>query len=240
VQAATPPPPQSLLGTSGTMAPSASMAPRIPGEGRGRILLALAAIAGAAAIACVVFFRMRSRPPPQLAVDTPSATGLPPAPVPTTPEELAPVSTSEAVPLPTTKVPASALHASAPAHASISLDAGSPTPAPTTTHATAALEAGSPPKEAAPCLSEEEVQKVMRPHLTRLNRMCFARNETDRSSVNVNATLTIGVDGVPQTVTASGDDTAVSQCVETHLRGWRFPAAGCTEKISIPFRFPLR
>jgi len=202
-------------------------------------MLALAAIAGVAGIGCVVFFMMRSQPAPQLAVDAPSATGSPPAPAPTTPEELAPVSTGEAVP-PQAKAPASALHASAPVHASVSLDAGSPTPASTTTHAAAALEAGSPPKEAAPCVSEEEVQKVMRLHLTRLNRMCFERNETDRSSVNVNATLTIGVDGVPQTVTAFGDDTAVSQCVETHLRGWRFPAAGCTEKISIPLRFPLR
>jgi hypothetical protein len=73
-----------------------------------------------------------------------------------------------------------------------------------------------------------------------LNRTCFERSETDRSSVSVNAALTIGVDGLPQNVTAVGDDPAVAQCVEGHLRGWRFPAAGCTQKISIPFRFPLR
>jgi hypothetical protein len=80
----------------------------------------------------------------------------------------------------------------------------------------------------------------VRLHQARLNRACFERNETDRSFVNVNATLTIGVDGAAETVTATGDDPAVSQCVETHLRGWHFPVEGCTEKISIPFRFPLR
>ncbi len=237
VQAATPPP--SLWGASGTMAPSASTAPRIPGQGRGRLMLVLAAVTGVAGVASIFFLTMRPQRAPQLAVAASSGSSLAPAPAPPTPEELVPVSTSERPPV-QARLPANALHASAPAHATASPDAGSPTPASTTTRATAAPEAGSPQKEAVPCVSEEEVQKVVRLHLTRINRACFERNETDRSSVNVNATLTIGGDGVPQIVTASGDDTAVSQCVETHLRGWRFPAAGCTEKITIPFRFPAR
>jgi tRNA A-37 threonylcarbamoyl transferase component Bud32 len=234
-QVATPPLPQSFLGTSGTMAPSASTAPRIPGQGRGRLVLI--AIAGIAAIGCGVFFMMRSRSAQKLVV-APTATGSPAAPAPPKPEELAPVSTNEAIPL-QAKAPASALHASAPAHASVALEAGNPIPA-STTHAPAGLEAGGPPKAVAPCVSQEEVQKIVRLHQARLNRACFERNETDRSFVNVNATLTIGVDGAAETVTATGDDPAVSQCVETHLRGWHFPVEGCTEKISIPFRFPLR
>jgi hypothetical protein len=102
------------------------------------------------------------------------------------------------------------------------------------------VDAGGLPKEAAPCMSEEQLQRIVRLHVTHLNRTCFERNESERSSASVNVTLTIGADGLPENVAAVGDDPSIAQCVEGHLRQWRFPAAGCTEKIKIPFRFPLR
>jgi hypothetical protein len=83
------------------------------------------------------------------------------------------------------------------------------------------------------------VQKIVRLHLVHLNRSCFKHAETAKGAANITATLTIGPDGLPQTVTTAGDDPAVARCVEGHLRAWHFPA-GCTQKISIPLRFPLR
>jgi tRNA A-37 threonylcarbamoyl transferase component Bud32 len=95
-------------------------------------------------------------------------------------------------------------------------------------------------KEPAPCVSEEQLEKLVHQHMTHLNRMCFERSESERPSVDVNATVAIGADGFPLSVTTTGDDPSVARCVETHVRLWHFPVVGCTQKISIPLRFRTR
>ena len=252
VQAANAPLRGSIGAPSGTMAPSASTSPRPPGTGRARLKLALLGVAAVVAIAGVGLW-MRSQSGPQVAgaagVMVPSASVPPPAS--SIPVEPAAPSSDEAVS--GSPKASTSFHGPPATHALATLEDGSTTlvpmhatlpeagsASPIATHATASVDAGGPPKEAAPCMSEEQLQRIVRLHVTHLNRTCFERNESERSSASVNVTLTIGADGLPQNVAAVGDDPSIAQCVEGHLRQWRFPAAGCTEKIKIPFRFPLR
>lgn len=228
---------ESVRAASGTMAPSANTAPGVPSARRVR--LTVAAIVGAVVlgIAGVLLAAGMTRKAPPSAES--SAVASPVAPMgpmpdasltPPLPLEQVPPRTHEAAPA-LVKPSPSAVHSAAESgHAQMVAEAGGPS------QKEAAPPAAPPP---APCISEEQLQKIVKIHLMRLNRTCFEHDETGRASANITATLTIGPDGMPQTVTALGDDPPVAQCVEGHLRAWHFPA-GCTQKISIPLRFPLR
>ena len=56
-------------------------------------------------------------------------------------------------------------------------------------------------------------------------------------SVNVGVSMTIAPDGSAQSVSASGDELSVAKCIENDVRGWRFPAMGCSQKTSFSFKF---
>jgi predicted Zn finger-like uncharacterized protein len=96
---------------------------------------------------------------------------------------------------------------------------------------------GDGPKAAGQCLSEGQVLKVVQLHQVAVRRSCWERSQSTKGSANVNVTLTIGADGSAQGVSASGDDPTVAKCIENDVRSWRFPAMGCTQKTSIPFKF---
>ncbi len=70
-----------------------------------------------------------------------------------------------------------------------------------------------------------------------IRRTCWERNTSTKNAVNVSVSLTIGPDGTPQGTTATGDDPAVAKCIENDVRGWHFPAMGCSQKIAVPFKF---
>jgi hypothetical protein len=99
---------------------------------------------------------------------------------------------------------------------------------------------GDGPKVAGQCISEGQVQKVVQLHMVAVRRSCWERSQVTKPSVNVNVMLTIGADGSSQGVTASGDDPSVAKCIENDVRGWHFPAMGCAQKTSIPFKFLLQ
>jgi predicted Zn finger-like uncharacterized protein len=101
---------------------------------------------------------------------------------------------------------------------------------------------GDGPKVAGQCLSEGQVRKVVQLHMVAVRRSCWERNQTanTKPSVNINVTLTVGADGSSQAVSASGDDPSVAKCIENDVRSWRFPAMGCTQTTSIPFKFLLQ
>jgi predicted Zn finger-like uncharacterized protein len=96
------------------------------------------------------------------------------------------------------------------------------------------------PKAAGQCLSEGQVQKVVQLHMVAVRRSCWERGQTTKPSVNVNVMLTVGPDGSAQGVSATGDDPTVSKCIENDVRNWHFPAMGCSQKTSIPFKFLLQ
>ncbi len=87
------------------------------------------------------------------------------------------------------------------------------------------------------CLSGGQVQQVIQAHQLALRRACWERNPTTRPTVNVSVQLTVGPDGSAQGVSATGDEPSVAKCIETDVRNWRFPAMGCPQKTSIPFKF---
>ena len=231
---------QNIHGPFGTMAPSANTAPDVPGVWRARP--AAMAVVGVTAILAVagVAWKVLAGHDPRGGASPSTALAAAPTLPPDSPVTLAASVSRESAALalsgPSSPGAASTNELAFPkASASVRLHAPLASP-----HVGVPDDAGPAAKEVAPCVSDEQVQKVVRFHLIHLNRSCFERLEPSKASVAISATVAIGADGVPQTVTASGDDPSVAQCVEGHVRLWHFPAAGCTQKMVIPFRFPLR
>jgi predicted Zn finger-like uncharacterized protein len=97
--------------------------------------------------------------------------------------------------------------------------------------------ANEAPKPSGQSLTEGQVRQVMALHQVAIGRVCWDRNPTAKSVVNVNVALTVGPDGSAQNVTATGDEPSVTKCIENDVRGWHFPATGSAQKIAIPFKF---
>jgi predicted Zn finger-like uncharacterized protein len=93
------------------------------------------------------------------------------------------------------------------------------------------------PAAAGQCLSAGQVQNVVGAHTVAVRRLCWDRNPGNKSAANVTLSLTVGADGSPGGVSASGDDAAVASCIQNDARQWHFPAMGCSQPISIPFHF---
>jgi predicted Zn finger-like uncharacterized protein len=93
------------------------------------------------------------------------------------------------------------------------------------------------PHAAGQCITGSQVQQVIGQHRVALQRACWERIASQKPSANVTVSLTVGADGSAQGVSASGDDLTVAKCIEGDVRGWRFPAMGCSQPTSIPFHF---
>jgi predicted Zn finger-like uncharacterized protein len=96
---------------------------------------------------------------------------------------------------------------------------------------------GDAPKAAGQCFSEGQVQQIIGLHQVGIRRACWERNPTTKPTVNVGVSMTIGPDGSAQSVATTGDEPSVSKCIENDVRGWRFPAMGCTQKTNFSFKF---
>ena len=81
------------------------------------------------------------------------------------------------------------------------------------------------------------MQNVIGLHQVSIRRACWERDPTTKPSVNVAVSMTIGPDGAPQGVSASGDEASVAKCIENDVRGWHFPAMGCSQKTGFSFKF---
>jgi predicted Zn finger-like uncharacterized protein len=93
------------------------------------------------------------------------------------------------------------------------------------------------PKAPGQCFSSGQVQQVIGLHQLAIRRACWERDPTTKPSVNVSVSMTIGSDGLPQGVSASGDEASVAKCIENDVRGWHFPAMGCSQKTGFSFKF---
>jgi predicted Zn finger-like uncharacterized protein len=96
---------------------------------------------------------------------------------------------------------------------------------------------GDAPAAAGQCLSGGQVQQVIGLHQLAIRRTCWERNPTVKPTVNVSVSLTVGPDGSAQGVSTSGDELSVAKCIESDVRGWRFPAMGCSQKTGFSFKF---
>jgi predicted Zn finger-like uncharacterized protein len=96
---------------------------------------------------------------------------------------------------------------------------------------------GQAPAAAGQCLSGGQVQQVIGLHQLAIRRSCWERNPTVKPTVNVSVSLTVGPDGSAQSVSTSGDEISVAKCIENDVRGWHFPAMGCSQKTGFSFKF---
>jgi hypothetical protein len=93
------------------------------------------------------------------------------------------------------------------------------------------------PKAPGQCFSQGQVQSVIGMHQLAIRRSCWERDPTTKPTVNVSVSMTIGTDGSAQAVAASGDESSVVKCIENDVRGWHFPAMGCSQKTGFSFKF---
>jgi predicted Zn finger-like uncharacterized protein len=133
-----------------------------------------------------------------------------------------------------TSAPSASASAAAPAHGPLDLGglrtgAVAPTDDPGS--------GSEAPHAAGQCITGSQVQQVIGLHRVGLQRSCWERSASQKPSANVTVSLTIGADGTAQGVSASGDDMTVAKCIESDVRGWHFPAMGCSQPTSIPFHF---
>jgi predicted Zn finger-like uncharacterized protein len=103
--------------------------------------------------------------------------------------------------------------------------------------APAAEDPGDGPKAPGQCFSQGQVQSVIALHQVAIRRSCWERDPTTKPTVNVSVSMTIGADGSPQGVAASGDEGSVAKCIENDVRGWHFPSMGCSQKTGFSFKF---
>jgi predicted Zn finger-like uncharacterized protein len=93
------------------------------------------------------------------------------------------------------------------------------------------------PKTAGQCFSGGQVSSVIGQHQVGVRRQCWERNAANTPTANIQVSLTIGPQGEVQDVNATGDPSSVAHCVENDVRGWHFPAMGCSQKTSFAFKF---
>lgn len=86
-------------------------------------------------------------------------------------------------------------------------------------------------------LSEDQIRSVLNQHSLSVRRNCWERGGSQQSSVAVTATIRVSGSGNVSSVSADGNDPAVSKCIENAIRGWQFPATGGQSTVKIPFKF---
>jgi predicted Zn finger-like uncharacterized protein len=226
---------------------SVAQASALPVE-RPRKPLSVAAIAliGASiafgGVAAVALF-IKPAPAP-----TPVAAPLPPVP---TAAPVAPAPSAATLAPPVDSTPAATTTASPAAHGPIAAGSPHPAAAPTSTGRSLDLHSlaggsnvapgeepgGEAPAAAGQCISGGQVQQVIQNHQLAIRRACWERNPTAKPTVNVSVSMTVGADGSAQGVSASGDEISVAKCIENDVRGWRFPAMGCSQRTGFSFKF---
>ncbi len=88
------------------------------------------------------------------------------------------------------------------------------------------------------CMTQGQLLQVIGQHKVAIRRLCWDGHRTARPAVGIAVSMTVAPDGTAQSVSASGDDPEVAKCIENDIRNnWDFGNVGCSQKVSIPFRF---
>jgi predicted Zn finger-like uncharacterized protein len=206
---------------------------------------AIAMIAAAMAFAVTSAIAIFLRPAQQVVVQVPAPT-VTAAPANGAPvAAAAPTTTESAAPAPTVTTASAARPVAMGGPRTPAAAPPEPRRGPIDLHGLAGSTSISPtddpgsdgPRAPGQCLSSGQVQQVIGLHQVGLRRSCWERNQTSKPAVNVSVSLTVGPDGSAQNVSASSDDASVGKCIENEVRGWRFPAMGCSQQMNIPFHF---
>jgi len=226
--------------SAGAYAPSGSLAAS-PKKPIPWIPIAMVVLAGAFGItSAIVIFRQWSTPAPAVQPPAPIVVQVPVAPTPSGSVLQQPIEFGAPTP-------------SAPVQGKVAtVGGGGPKAAPSATGTGRSLDisglsrntvlpgedpGSEGPKAPGQCLSQGQVKQVIDLHQVGVRRACWERNPTTRPTVNVGVSLTIGGDGSAQGVTATSDEPSVAKCIESDVRGWRFPALGCSQQTAFSFKF---
>jgi hypothetical protein len=86
-------------------------------------------------------------------------------------------------------------------------------------------------------LSQDQIESVVRQRSGQVKRACWDKAPPDTPTTNVSVRVAVSGQGQVTVATAEGSDPAISKCVETHVRGWTFPATGGRSEFNVPFKF---
>ncbi len=95
-----------------------------------------------------------------------------------------------------------------------------------------------------PQLGEGDIQRVVSSNVGFVKRQCWepalsSRSPSAPSTAKVTVMVTIGADGSVQSAHASGGSgyPTLASCVESRVRGWKFPPSSGTSTANVPFVF---
>lgn len=86
-------------------------------------------------------------------------------------------------------------------------------------------------------LSQEQLQSVVNRNRRSVSRKCLALVRS--GSARVNVTITVSPSGSVASVATSGGKghAGLAGCVASRVRNWRFPTAGASTVVNVPFTF---
>lgn len=84
-------------------------------------------------------------------------------------------------------------------------------------------------------LSQSQIEGTVRNYMPGVKKGCW--DTSSAQSGDVRATITIGASGSVQNVSSQSGDPALARCIETKVRGWKFPPPGGTQTVTVPFKF---
>ena len=96
---------------------------------------------------------------------------------------------------------------------------------------------GAGPSGGGGAFDQGAIERVVNSRKAGVKRTCLDRGGSTAGSTKVTATITIAASGAVQNVSATGNDPAVTKCIEQQLRSWSFPAPGEVKQVQIPFVF---
>ncbi|MBK6695535.1 MAG: zinc-ribbon domain-containing protein [Myxococcales bacterium] len=86
-------------------------------------------------------------------------------------------------------------------------------------------------------LDAAAIESTVRSYAPGVKRTCWERANSQISSVNINAEVTVASTGQVQNVRADGNEPTVAKCIENQVHNWKFPASSGTTTVNIPFKF---
>lgn len=84
-------------------------------------------------------------------------------------------------------------------------------------------------------LNEQQIQRTVQSYMPGVKRGCW--DSSNAQSGDVKAAITIAAGGSVQSVSTQSNDTALARCIETKVKGWKFPPPGGTQTVNVPFKF---
>lgn len=84
-------------------------------------------------------------------------------------------------------------------------------------------------------LSQQQIERTVQSYMPGVKRGCW--DNSNAQNGDVRAAITIGPSGSVQSVSTQSSDAALARCIETKVKGWKFPPPGGSQTVNVPFKF---